>query len=67
MLFRAILGVIVAAEIMVAAAAMSPNPYIFLLTLKNTIVNDLHSANKFQWGVDKLRGVNIGGWLVLEP
>ncbi|KAF7452596.1 glucanbeta-glucosidase [Pyrenophora tritici-repentis] len=21
----------------------------------------------FDWGVDKVRGVNIGGWLVLEP
>jgi hypothetical protein len=21
----------------------------------------------FRWGQDKIRGVNIGGWLVLEP
>lgn len=21
----------------------------------------------FEWGADKIRGVNIGGWLVLEP
>lgn len=21
----------------------------------------------FKWGTDKIRGVNIGGWLVLEP
>ncbi|KAI2481138.1 Glucan 13-beta-glucosidase [Pyrenophora tritici-repentis] len=21
----------------------------------------------FNWGTDKVRGVNIGGWLVLEP
>jgi hypothetical protein len=67
MLLRAILAVIVAAQITMAAPAISPNPYILLSILTNTIVNDLHSANKFEWGVDKLRGVNIGGWLVLEP
>jgi hypothetical protein len=67
MLFRAILAIIVAAQIAIAAPAISPNPYISLSTLTYMIVNNLYSANKFQWGVDKLRGVNIGGWLVLEP
>jgi hypothetical protein len=24
-------------------------------------------AVAFNWGTEKVRGVNIGGWLVLEP
>lgn len=24
-------------------------------------------ATAFSWGDEKIRGVNIGGWLVLEP
>lgn len=32
--------------------------------------NELHRVKRsvsFQWGKEKVRGVNLGGWLVLEP
>lgn len=33
-----------------------------------TLAASTQKANvDFEWGVDKIRGVNIGGWLVLEP
>ena len=29
--------------------------------------NPATTATTFQWGQDKVRGVNLGGWFVLEP
>ena len=46
--------------------------YVDLAFLFIFLTND-HSAPlsrrsvKFAWGSEKVRGVNIGGWLVLEP
>lgn len=41
------------------------------VTIVNTIPHaDWHSERRtvdFNWGNEKIRGVNIGGWLVLEP
>ena len=32
------------------------------------IYSKIHDRSAaFDWGTDKVRGVNIGGWLVLEP
>jgi hypothetical protein len=32
-----------------------------------TSASDLHARGvNFNWGTDKVRGVNLGGWLVLE-
>jgi hypothetical protein len=38
------------------------------LSSANHIRSILHDRSvAFDWGTDKVRGVNIGGWLVLEP
>jgi len=33
----------------------------------SSVLTSIYATSSFSYGVDKVRGVNLGGWLVLEP
>jgi len=66
MIFRHALAALLAASTVVASPVYVYSP---THSFRNV---DTHTTYRkrsmgLNWGKDKIRGVNIGGWLVLEP
>lgn len=63
-----IAAVLAAAGPLVAAAPARYEISLLITALTDIPDSDLHRRQvDFAWGSEKVRGVNIGGWLVIEP